>query len=212
MKNKKKILSLSQKKRFTQWEVPHLIKLLKKEHRLTTAYLKPDFASFTKRSFVFEGKTFFPLFLEENFLGFLVCFQILNPFQIQTVEAFIKAPLRKGPPRLPFGRAKEASPFFPFLVESQPEEKLLKIAYQLYLKSSCFAFLRVEDLEWKDNIFQELKGVFLCIPAFHSLSVFQKKIFLRALREKKLSGPVVLGVRKKNSLSPQYHKLFQVFS
>ena len=308
MKKKKKVLSLNQKKRLLKWEIPHLVQALKEEHQITTIHLMTDliFTSNETAGFVFDGKTFFPVFVRGNFLGLLVCFHSLSAFRVQRIEHFINSyilkvflkivslseegsssvlnkPLsskeqfpetwdhpeskhlkkcigeaknqvldfldfelseeenfyfpfdenqeemkkslldvkestfafRKRKQSLknlnPGNIEKKNKTFFPVLVEKEQENKLLKTAYSLYLKSSCFAFLTAEDFEWKDNIFQELNGIFVCIPSFHNLSFFQKDILTQALLQKKFSCPMVLGVEEKESLPPDCQKLFHTF-
>lgn len=307
MKKKKKVLSLNQKKRLLKWEIPHLVQALKEEHQVTTIHLMTDliFTSHKTVGFVFDGKTFFPIFVKENFLGLLVCFHSLSAFKIQRIEHFINSYILqvflkivslsdensssildkslssreklpkmgnhpesddlkkcKGEAKDPVldfldfdlsdeenfyfplnenqeeikksisdvkesvfsfrkrkwknlsseNTEKKNKTFFPILVEKEKQNRLLKTAYSLYLKSSCFAFLTAEDFEWKDNIFQELNGIFVCIPSFHNLSFFQKDILTQALLQKKLSCPMVLGVEEKKSLPPDCQKLFHTFA
>ena len=284
---KKKVLSLSQKKKFIKWEVPHLMQALKEEHQIITRYL--SFSSKNEVSFIFKGKTFFPLSVGESFLGFLVCVHKLSTLKAQRTESFIHSYLKKAfamsfPNSLlkkslseenapkkqfkhleecieetkelgfldfafpeedfkfpfeetknfchksalkevegfPFNKQecfskdlsrvkKHSKMFFPILVKTNQKEEFLKTAYSLYLKSSCFAFLNAEDLEWKEKIFQELNGVFVCIPSFHNLSVFQKEVFLQDLLQKKLSCSIVLGLEKKEGFM-ECQNLFDIGS
>ena len=258
---KKKTLSKAQKKRIIQWEIPHLISLIAKEHKVVFAHLiLPLFTSaYQKDWFAFGRKLAFPLFLEEQFLGILLCSrslsvhsarkirisidhylqkQIEKPFslyrsshaeetnklnrllfqlektggkQIKRQEDFLESTIvasrsyrEKGANQI----HEKTDQYFPLLLRQNKKEEVLKIAHDLYLKTTDFAFLNTEDLKWKKKVFQEMQGVFVCVPSFRDLSPFQKKVLKEDLVSKKLSCKLVLGFSKKDLTPKQWLTLF----
>ena len=97
---------------------------------------------------------------------------------------------------------------FPLLLKKGKKEDLLKQAHELYLKTSSFAFLNTEDLNWKKGVFHEMKGVFVCVPFFHQLSDFQKKILIQDLLKDKLSCRLVMGIQEDEELPTKWKDLF----
>ena len=104
---------------------------------------------------------------------------------------------------------KAAPSFFPLLLKQGKKEDLLKQAHELYLRTSSFAFLNTEDLNWKKGVFQEMNGVFVCVPFFHQLSDFQKKILIQDLLKDKLSCRLVMGIQKEEELPANWKDLFR---
>ncbi len=97
---------------------------------------------------------------------------------------------------------------FPLLLRQGKKEDLLKQAHELYLKTSSFAFLNADDLNWKEGVFHEMNGVFVCVPFFHQLSDVQKKILIQDLLKDTLSCHLVMGVQKDEELPTEWKDLF----
>ena len=246
-----KTLSRNQKKRILQWEIPHLISLLKKEYGISTMYLISSalFTAVHKTNWlVFDGKTGFPVFVGEKPIGVFICFSTLNHCQAQQIRKYINMyfekvflrcmsdadsePLKSfelnklSLPDFAFSSerdfyfffdekrktkkvtSKENRFVFPLLLKQGKKEDLLKKAHELYLNTSSFAFLNTEDLNWKKGVFQEMSGVFVCVPFFHQLSSLQKKILSQDLLKNQLSCRLVMGVRKKEELPEEWKDLF----
>ena len=102
----------------------------------------------------------------------------------------------------------EEKSFFPLLLKQENKEEILKTAHELYLKTSSFAFLNTDDLKWKEGIFREMNGIFVCVPSFHQLSVLQKDILMQDISKKHLSCPLVVGVQKKENIPTKWRDLF----
>ena len=284
----KKKLSSIQKKRIIQWEIPHLISVLKNEYAISAMHLiSPAFFSPVHKTkwLIFDGKTGFPVFAGKNSLGVLICFNVLNYLQAQKVRNYINIYLETvflkfisdkdslsvsvrssildtlSLPDFTFSserdfpflfdkekkieetlpalnpkdlnipkledlvsgnnkkqmksskqrdiKEKEDRSFFPLLLKQGKKEDLLKQAHELYLKTPSFAFLNTEDLNWKEGIFQEMNGVFVCVPFFHQLSDFQKKVLIQDLLQDKLSCRLVMGIQKEEELPTNWKDLFR---
>lgn len=253
-----KQLSDNQKRRIIQWEIPHLIAVLKAEYGISSMHLIfPDLFSQMRKTdwLVFDGKTGFPIFAGENPIGVLICFSALNYSQARRIRECINTYLekvflrfmsdgsslsvplqssaldklslpdfvlsagkdfyflfdeeRKTEKTLPALKEKGDSSFFPLLLKQGRKEDLLKKAHELYLETSSFAFLNTEDLNWKEGVFQEMNGVFVCVPFFHQLSSVQKKILIRDLLKQQLPCHLVMGVREREDLPAEWKDLFR---
>ena len=257
MRQKKGLkLNDSQKKRIIQWEIPHLISVLKSEYAISAMHLiSPGFFSPIHKQdwLAFDRKTGFPLFVGEHSLGVLICFNVLNYLQAKKIRNYINiyfeklflkfvsdeysvpSPLsvldklslpdfalsseknyyflfdkeKKVEEILSSVKEKTGRSFFPLLLKQGKKEDLLKQAHELYLKTSSFAFLNTEDLNWKEGVFQEMSGVFVCVPFFHQLSDFQKKVLNQDLLQKKLSCHLVMGIQKEEELPEEWKNLFR---
>ncbi|MDE0119497.1 MAG: hypothetical protein OXM55_05765 [Bdellovibrionales bacterium] len=97
---------------------------------------------------------------------------------------------------------------FPLLLQRKKRECLLKEAHDIYLKTKAFAFLSTEDLKWENGVFQKMEDVFLCVPSFSGLSLFQKEVLIQSLLKKELPGPLVVGIHKEEELPLKWQKLF----
>lgn len=97
---------------------------------------------------------------------------------------------------------------FPVLLRKNKKEELLKMAHDLYLNTSAFAFLNTEDFKWKKGVFREMNGVFVCIPSFKELSDFQKTVLKQALLKKSLPSFLVMGFPEKEKLPKEWTSLF----
>ena len=115
----------------------------------------------------------------------------------------LNKPLKKGALK---NRARPLD--FPLLLKGKARPELLKTAHDIYLKTPSFAFLNAEDMIWKENVFQELKQVFVCVPSLYALLPFQKQILIKALSQKKLSCYLTVGLCDKESLSEKWRALF----
>jgi hypothetical protein len=252
----KKKLSHIQKKRIVQWEIPHLLEVLKKEYALSAMHLmsSASFSSIHKTDWLtFDGKTGFPIFVGQHSLGVLICFKALNDLKAREVRKHINAYLEEvflgfisdektssvqadlsgfdnlslpdfaltEEPEFSFllnneNRGEEVVgeedktdlSLFPLLLKKGKKEDLLKQAHELYLKTSSFAFLNTEDLNWKKGVFHEMKGVFVCVPFFHQLSDFQKKILIQDLLRDSLSCRLVMGIQEGEELPTEWKNLF----
>ncbi len=229
----------SQKKRIIQWEIPHLISVLKKEQGLSLMHmdLPLNLPPATTDSFVFNGHIGFPLFMGVESLGFLVCFNRLNRARQKQIRHWIDKSLQKAllrtssdsaditPSSLEQSPAKKTSPEqttrnkpgpassnFPMLIRGERPEEMLKTAHKIYLKTPAFAFVNAEDLKWKEGLFQNMKGVFVCVPFFHRLSSAQRQILRTALSCPPLPCRLVMGVRKQDILSDEWQSLFHPLS
>ena len=215
-------LSDIQKTRIINWEIPYLIFVLEKKCQITSIQIvdSPSFLDYENNWFSFDGNTGFPLFVGEIFLGVLICFQSLESSKAQEIKNFIddylqkvlfKISLEENPLSSDKGKKPAANNnqlTYPLLLEQETKKELLKLAYDMYLKSSCFAFLNTEDLKWEKGIFHQMKGVFVCIPSFQQLSCFQKEILIQELSKKSPSCHLVLGTQEKEALPSNWRKLF----
>ena len=215
-------LSDIQKMRIINWEIPYLIFVLEKKYQITSIQIvdSPSFLDYENNWFLFDGNTGFPLFIGDIFLGVLICFQSLESSKAQGIKIFIddylqkvlfKISLEENQPSSDKGKKTAGHDnrlTYPLLLEQETKKELLKSAYDMYLKSSCFAFLNTEDLKWEKGIFQQMKGVFICIPSFQQLSVSQKEILIQDLSKKSLSCHLVLGIQEKKDLPSEWRKLF----
>ena len=211
-----------QRTRVINWEIPYLIFVLEKKYQITSIQIidSPSFLDYENNWFSFDGNTGFPLFMGDVFLGVLICFQALESSKAQAVKRFIdnylqkvlfKISLEENSPSLAKGKKLAAHSHritYPLLLEQATKKELLKLAYNMYLKSSCFAFLNTEDLKWEKGIFQQMKGVFVCIPSFQQLSFSHKEILIQDLSKKSLSCHLVLGIQEKEALPSEWRKLF----
>ncbi len=234
---KKEVLGKNQKKRMIQWEIPHLMGLLKKKWNLSSIHLitAPFPVLYERDWFFLEGKVGFPLFSGKNFFGVLICFRsgrrekklsfVFPSFKEMTIsergegngrafKPFLKENPRPSEVRTFIDcylqsrdflsrdyKKTEITPkkmnkeLFPLLLPKNKKSELLKMAHNLYLKTSAFAFLNTEAFKWKKGIFQEMNGVFVCIPSFEELSDFQKKVLRQDLK-KNCPSFLVMGFRK----------------
>ena len=211
-----------QKTRIINWEIPYLIFILEKKYKVASIQIvdSPSFSDYGNSWFSFDGNTGFPLFMGDIFLGVLICFQALESSKAQEVKRFIDNYLQKvlfkisweeNSSSLVKGKktaARNRRIVYPLLLERETKTELLKLAYNMYLKSSCFAFLNTEDLKWERGIFRQMKGVFVCVPSFQQLSFSQKEILIQDLSKKPLSCHLVLGIREKEALPSEWKKLF----
>ena len=220
----------SQKKRIIQWEIPHLISVLKKEQGLSLMHmdLPLNWPPATTDSFVFNGHIGFPLFIGVESLGFLVCFNRLNMARKKQIRHWIDKGLQKAllninpngqqadtaqPNKISINRKRDKAPFalnFPMLIRSEKPGDMLKIAHKIYLKTPAFAFVNAEALKWKEGMFQNMNGVFVCVPFFHRLSVAQRHILKKALSCPPLPCRLVMGVRKQDVLPAEWPSLFHI--
>ena len=210
----------SDKRRIIQWEIPHFIQLLEREYKVSFAHIiTPDYfykAAFleTKEQFTLERKIIFPFFIGKKFFGVLVCFDPLNYKQRGHISTCINQWLEKIYLKYALNKKHNMKDLkdissFPLLLKKDKKEDLLKTAHELYLNTSSFAFLNSEDMQWKENCFRKMRGVFVCIPSFHQLSDSQKEILTQDLKSKKLKCRLVMGVRQKEKpLPPLLKKLF----
>ena len=213
IQNHLKTLSDNQKKRIIQWEIPYLICSLKKEYQVCVMHLSAPvvFPAYKNRWFIFKEKTGFPVFLGENSLGVLVCFQPLDPVKAQKIRRFIDYYFQKEnkikQPQQVLNERREKS-LFPLLIKRKKKQECLKTAHELYLKTTSFAFLNAEDLKWKQGVFHEMNGVFVCVPSFQQLSSFQKSILSQDLIKEKLPCWLVMGVQEQETLPLEWKSLF----
>lgn len=215
-------LSEIQKTRVINWEIPYLILTLEKKHKIASLQIVDSlsFLDYENSWFSFDGNTGFPLFVGDIFLGVLICFQSLEPSKAQKIKNFIDNYLQKVLLKISLEEnhsffdkdkktaAKSHPLVYPLLLELETKKDLLKLAYNMYLKSSCFAFLNTEDLKWEKGIFHQMKGVFVCIPSFQQLSFSQKEILIQDLSKKSLCCHLVLGTQEKEALPAMWRKLF----
>lgn len=212
-------LSTIQRTRIISWEIPYLILILEKKYQITSMQVvdSPAFLDYENKWFLFDRNTGFPLFVGDIFLGVLICFQALESSKAQRVKNFIDDYLQKVIFKISLEdksfsdkekkQIPHKEPVYPLLLEQETKEELLKSAYDMYLKSSCFAFLNTEDLKWEKEIFRQMKGVFVCIPSFRQLNCFQKNILIQELLRKPLSYHLVLGIQEKEVLPSKWRKL-----
>ena len=218
-----KTLSKSQKKRLFQWEIPHLIYTLKKEQGLAFTHLQEPVAlpPNTTENFVFNGHICFPLFAGRESLGLLLCFHSLSAKQKKQIRRQIDSFLLisigetlKGFPTkalcLNQGNQKQRliEFSFPLLLKSEKQSSILKQAHKIYLKTPSFAFVHADDLKWQKGLFQNMNGVFVCVPFFHKLSDHQKHILEQELSQKNLPCRVVMGLRQKDTLPKKWESFF----
>ena len=193
-------ISASQKRAIIEWEIPHLIKFFKARYQLSMVYIVASKLlkkkEFLLDPFNFDGKTYFPLRVGGQFVGVLVCFKNVKQIYIEEINQHIQRYLNRN------------QPLYPLLIKRTKKEELLKTAHELYLKSSCFAFLNTEDLKWTEGIFQEMKGVFVCVPSFYQLSYLQKKILIHDLTKDQLSCHLVIGVKDQEPLPLEWKSFF----
>ena len=199
-------ISFSQKKRIFQWEIPHLIFILKKEQGLAFTHLSEPVAlpAGTTESFVFNGHTSFPLFAGQESLGLLLCFNNLTDRQKKHIRQQIDKHLQNAWQAM----GKESAFSFPLLLKGEKPSVLLKKAHKIYLNTSSFAFVNADDLKWQRGLFKNMNGVFVCVPFFHQLSVDQKHILEKELSHKNLPCRVVMGLRKKDTLPKKWQGFF----
>lgn len=209
-----------QRTRVINWEIPYLILILEERYQMTFMQVvdSPVFLDYENKWFSFDSNTGFPLFMEDIFLGVLICFQSLESAKAQEIKSFIDDYLQKvllkisleehSPYKEEIVSLTREKPVYPLLLERGKKEEMLKLAYDMYLKSSCFAFVNTEDLKWEKGIFRQMKGVFICIPSFQQLTGFQKNILIQELLKKPLSYHLVLGIREREALPSKWRKLF----
>ena len=204
---KNKTLSESQKKRLVQWEIPHLISLLRRQHPFSFMHLlsPPSPLLYETAYLCFNGKTAFPLLVGDRAFGVLLCFQVLSPPGARKIRAFIDHYLYKW---FHLRGLDSRTPVFPLLLKRKEKEERLKTAHELYLKSASFAFLNTENMLWKEKMFQDLNGVFACVPSWEALSDFQKRILHEDLKRKKLSCHLVLGLKAEEDLPENWRAFF----
>ena len=191
-----------------------MISVLKTEYNVSALYLIPplDFPLYKNNWFDFNGKTGFPVYVGDPSFGALICFQAFSDFKAQRIRMFIDGYFQKMCLKIAFmsndnsfmDLCSLSSSFFYaedelaflslFLIKQKNREDVLKAAQEIYLKSSCFAFLNAEDLEWREGLFQDMSGVFVCVPSVRCLSAFQTKILFQDLFEKALPCRLALGI------------------
>ena len=197
MKAKKIYFSLSdkQKEQIIRWWLPGVILYLENRYKSSCVYMDGALSGGYQLDWFYVGsKTCFPLFIEKEALGVLILSFLLDYSEAEKTRQMINQVLQESLNNVsidPFMKRKK--PVFPILVRQKNEEDVLKLAHDLYLQSSDFAFLTGDELQWTDDVFKKMDGIFLCIPAFHKLSSVQKNILLNNLSHLQ-SSSVVLGI------------------
>lgn len=206
----------NKRKQIIQWEIPHLICILKKQYNINIMYLNTSH-KFSKEEpwFVFNNKIGFPIFIGEEFFGLLICLGSLNSFKAREIKIhmdryLIKQKISKiqKPSLNVLNKLKRYT--YPVLIRQKNKKDRFKIAYKLYLKTRCFAFLKTEDFNWKHGVFHELEGVFIYIPCFYKLSTKQKNILNLAILHKSLSCFLVVGVKQTHKLPAELNNSFYI--
>lgn len=98
----------------------------------------------------------------------------------------------------------------PLLIQQDTEELVRHKAHDLYLRSSCFAFLTVDELNWQEGMFQKLNGAFICIPSFYQLTTNQKNILQQDLKNP-LPCVLVLGMKVDESPPAEINQFLRPF-
>ncbi len=181
----------------------------------------PSYAlPFSRGCLVFNGKTGFPILMGKDSFGVIIVLRALAMEEAQSVRDFIDSYFQKlflyrtrtgihSPVCFSAEENKKlSSDHFPLLLQRKKKDSLLKEAHDIYLKTKAFAFLNTEDLKWEEGVFQEMEDVFLCVPSFPRLSLFQKTVLIQSLLKKELPGPLVVGIQEEEDLPRKWQKLF----
>ena len=206
-------LSHKQKEQIVKWWLPGVISRLKHRYQTSCIYMSGVLSGGYQLDWFYIGsKTCFPLFAGKEALGVLILSSLLDYFEAEKTRKFINQILQDSLNSMemnsPVSRKKVA---FPILIRQHTEEDVLKLAHDLYLQSSDVAFLTGDELQWTENVFKKMDGIFLCIPSFHKLSNIQKDILLNNLSHLR-SSSVVLGICTNEELPSEIKDTFHHYS
>ncbi len=98
----------------------------------------------------------------------------------------------------------------PILIQQDTEELVRHKAHDLYLQSTCFAFLIVDQLNWQEGMFQKLNGAFVCIPSFYQLTTNQQNILRKDLKDP-LPCVLVIGMKADESPPAEINQFLRPF-
>ena len=188
-------LSSKQKEQIIKWWLPGVISYLESRYQTSCIYMNGALSGGYQLDWFYVGsKTCFPLFAGKEALGVLILSAFLDYFEAEKTRKIINEILQDSVNSVSTDRSvKRKKPVFPILVQKNTEEDVLKLAHDLYLQSSDFAFLTGDELQWTEDVFKKMDGIFLCIPSFHKLSNVQKDILINNLPTLQ-SSSVVLGI------------------
>ena len=188
-------LSNKQKEQIIKWWLPGVISYLESRYQTSCIYMNGALSGGYQLDWFYVGsKTCFPLFAGKEALGVLILSAFLDYFEAEKTRKMINEILQDSVNSVSTDRSvKRKKPVFPILVQKNTEEDVLKLAHDLYLQSSDFAFLTGDELQWTEDVFKKMDGIFLCIPSFHKLSNVQKDILINNLPSLQ-SSSVVLGI------------------
>ena len=202
-------LSNKQKEQIVKWWLPSVISHLKIRYQTSCIYMSGVLSGGYQLDWFYIGsKTCFPLFAGKDALGILILSSLLDYFEAEKSRKMINRILQDSLNSIDMSRSvRRKEPAFPILVRQDTEEDVLKLAHDLYLQSSDFAFLTGDELQWTENIFKKMDGIFLCIPSFHKLSNVQKEILISNLPFLQ-SSSVVLGICANEELPSEIQDTF----
>ena len=207
-------LTSSQKEQILKWHLPPLLDRLQYKHSAECVYMEGELSVEQKLAwFYISSKTVFPLFAAKEPLGFLVLSTLLDYTSAEETRTLIDQVLQENLNSLCINGFKKqnSQPVFPILIQKNKEEEILKTAHDLYLKSSELAFLNGNELQWTDNVFNKIEGLFICIPSFYNLAGFQKNILINSLPIL-TSAVLALGQPVDQELPEEVRTVFHLYS
>ncbi len=209
-KNKKEVFKL-QIQQISRWWVPAIIEWIKKRHSIDVSYSSQSLpAEYKNMWFYFNNQTCLPLFVQSHCLGSLMIFPALTKQQSENIKILVNQKIKqialsirlKKPFHLPKLRCKNFDLKFPLLIKGKTKKDIFNTAHDLYLQTTSIAFLSGDEIPWSKKMFEEMAGVFIFISSFYSLSLRQRDILGKALKNP-LNCFLVLGMIPQET--PPFH-------